>query len=111
MTFKDLKHVKIDGVNPLYLIFNEINSYFEEIDESKYLALFPTNERKDTLKSIKNYGTKLEILLDHWDNYDEKYMKIKFKSDEDLPWNETLELRTIIIVVRAVFHEGNKYFS
>ena len=35
MTFKDLKHVKIDGVNPLYLIFNEINSYFEEIDESK----------------------------------------------------------------------------
>ena len=44
------------------------------------------------------------------DNYDEKYMKIKFNSDDDLPLNKTLEILNMIIVVRAVFHENNKYY-
>ena len=36
---KDLKYVKIDGVNPLYLIFSKANGYFEEINKDKYLKL------------------------------------------------------------------------
>ena len=38
-----------------------------------------------------------------------KNMKIKFDYDDDLPLNKTLELRNIIIVVRSVSLEGNKY--
>ena len=41
------------------------------------------------------------------DNYDEKYMKIKF---DDLPLNKTLEINSMLIVVRAAFHEENKYY-
>ena len=37
---------------------------------------------------------------------DEKYMKIKFNSDDELPLNKTKEIPTIAIVVRAVFHEN-----
>ena len=37
-------------------------------------------------------------------------MKIEFNSDDDLPLNNTAELLTMIIVVRSVFHEGNKYY-
>ena len=44
------------------------------------------------------------------DDYDEKYMKIKFNSDDELPLNKTKEIPTIAIVVRAVFHENNKYY-
>ena len=29
---KDLKYVKINSVNPLYLIFNKGNGYFKEIN-------------------------------------------------------------------------------
>ena len=37
-------------------------------------------------------------------------MKINFDSGEDLPLRKILELYNIvIIVVRSVFHEGNKY--
>ena len=36
-------------------------------------------------------------------------MKIKFNSDEELPANKTIEIHSIIIAVRAVFHENNKY--
>ena len=37
-------------------------------------------------------------------------MKIKFNSDDNLPLNKTIEIRSMIIVVRAVFHENNKYY-
>ena len=37
-------------------------------------------------------------------------MKIKFNSDGELPLNKTTEIPSMIIVVRAVFHENNKYY-
>ena len=37
-------------------------------------------------------------------------MKIKFNSDDHLPLNKTLELYNMIIVVRSVFLESNKYY-
>ena len=36
-------------------------------------------------------------------------MKIKFNSDDELTLNKTIEIPTMTIVVRAVFHENNKY--
>ena len=43
VTIKDSKYVKINSVNPLYLIFSKVNGYFEEINENKYLTLVLTN--------------------------------------------------------------------
>ena len=48
-------------------------------------------------------------MINNFDNYDEKYMKIKFNSDDDLPLKKTLKFRNMIIVVRSVFHKDNKY--
>ena len=39
-------------------------------------------------------------------DYDEKHMKIKFNWDDELPLNKTIEIGSMIIVVRAVFHEN-----
>ena len=33
------------------------------------------------------------------DDYDEKYMKIKFNSDDELPLNKTIEIPTMTIVI------------
>ena len=55
---KDLKYVKRFSVNPLYLIFNKANGYFQEVNGNKYLTLVPTNESKEKTKSIKNSGVK-----------------------------------------------------
>ena len=44
------------------------------------------------------------------DNYDEKYMKIKFILVDELPPNKTIEISSMIIVVTAVFHVNNKYY-
>ena len=43
------------------------------------------------------------------DNYDEKYIKIKFNLDDELPLNKTIEIPSITIVFRIIFHENNKY--
>ena len=44
------------------------------------------------------------------DDYDEKYMKIKFNSDNELSLKKTMEILTITMVVRAIFHENNKHY-
>ena len=44
------------------------------------------------------------------DDYDEKYMKIKFNLDNLLPLNETIEIPSMIIALRAAFYENSKYY-
>ena len=50
VAFKKSKYVKINSLNPLYLMFNRINGYFQETNRNKYLTLVPTNETKEKLK-------------------------------------------------------------
>ena len=38
------------------------------------------------------------------------YMKIKFNSADELSLNKMIEIPSMIIVARAVFHENNKYY-
>ena len=40
------KYVKVNNVNPLFLLSGKVNRYFEEINGNKYLALVPTGESK-----------------------------------------------------------------
>ena len=37
-------------------------------------------------------------------------LKIKFDPDDNLPLNKTIEILIMTIVVRAFFHENNKYY-
>ena len=43
-------------------------------------------------------------------DFDEKYMKIKFDLDDELPLIKTINVPTMTIVVRAIFYENNKYY-
>ena len=38
-------------------------------------------------------------------------LKIKFNSDDDLSLKKTLKLYDMLIVVRSVFHEDNKFYQ
>ena len=61
---KGLGYVKVNSINPLYLIINKINGHIKESNGNQYLTRAPTDEIKDTLKSMENYGKKSEIILD-----------------------------------------------
>ena len=47
------KDLKIYSAKTLYLIFGEMNGYFEVINENRYLMLVPTNESKEKLKKYE----------------------------------------------------------
>ena len=89
MTIEDLSYVKISSVNLIYRIIDEIDGYIEESNRNNYLTLVPTYESKDTLKNYKEMWIKMRNLtrsiINNSDNYDGKYMKTKFNSDDVLP--------------------------
>ena len=70
---------------------------------------------KVRLKTYKELCEKIRDLVrsisNNSDDYDQKYMKIKFNSDDDLSSQKILELCEIMIVLRSVFHEDNWYYS
>lgn len=113
-TVKNLRYVKIDILNLLYLIVNKISRYFEKRNRNKYLTLVPTDKSKDTVKKYEELWSVIRDLIrsitDNSDKNDEKYIKVKLNLNDDLPLNKTLELRNMIIVVTSVFHKGNKHY-
>ena len=69
------------------LIFSKVNGYFQETDGNKYLTLVPTNESKEKIK-YKIFWNKIKDLI-RWitknsDDYDKKYINIKFNSGDEL---------------------------
>ena len=114
MTIKDSKYVKINSVYPLYFNVNKVNRYFEEINENKYLTLVSTSGSKEQVKKYEEQWSKIrdliKLIAKHSDDHDEKYMEIKFNSDDKLPL-KTIEVNSTIIVVRTFFHENNEYYS
>ena len=63
LTIKDSKYVKIYSVNPLHLIFNKVNGYFEENNENKYLTLLPTNKNKEKIKIYEELWSNVRNLI------------------------------------------------
>ena len=81
--------------------------YFEEINKNKHLTVVSNNKSKEIIKKYEELWSKIKDLIrsvtKNTTQYDEKYMQIKFNSDYDLRLNKTLEIPSMIIVVRAIF--------
>ena len=90
-----------------------MNRYLEEINENKYLTLAPANESKERKKKVCGTWIKIRDLIrsiaKNSDDFDEKYVKTKFDSDDNLPLNKT-EIPILTIAVTAVFRENKKYY-
>ena len=71
--------------------------------------LVPTNKSKKKKKS-EELWIKIRDLIrsitKNSDDYDEKKMKIKF--NYELLLNKTIEIPSMIVVIRAIFLENNK---
>ena len=89
---KDFSYRTINSVNTLYLTINKMNGYIEDSNGNKYLTLISTDEGKGTLEKYEELWNEIRDLItsitNNSDNVHEKYMKIKFNSDDDLPLKE-----------------------
>ena len=72
--------------------------------------LVSTNESKEKFKKYEELWSKIRDLIGSItkksDDYDEKYMKIKFDLEDNLLLNKTIEIHNATIVVSTVFHEN-----
>ena len=114
VTVKDSDYLEINSVNPLYLIINEVDGYFEEINGNKYLTLVFIDKNKQLLiKYIKlrdGIKNSIEKINNKSGEYGKDFMKIKFNSDDSLPLNKTLKLHNMTIIVRSVSEEDDEYY-
>ena len=82
ITMKDSDYIKINSINSLYLIINEVDGYLEEMNGYKYLTLVSTDKNKEVLTKytelwdgIKN---SMEKINNELGEYEKDSMKIKF---------------------------------
>ena len=76
--------------------------------------LVPTNESKEKNKKYEDLWSRIRDRI-RWitktsDDYDEKYINIKFSAVDELSLNKTIKSSTIKIVLRAIFLKNNKYY-
>ena len=68
------------------------------------MTIVPTNENKEIIKKYEKLWSKIRDLISsitkNSNDYVEKYMKIKFDSDDELPLNKTIDIHSMIIAVR-----------
>ena len=99
-----------------HFIFNNLYGYIKESNRDKCLIFVSTDKNKKVLKKytelwneIKN---KIETKNDCKPIKSKKYfMKFKFESYDDLPLRKILSIPSMILVVRSVFQDDNKYYS
>ena len=73
--------------------------------------LVPTDERKKKYEELWNkIWDLIRPVTNNWDSYDEKCIKMKFGSDDDLLLKKTSALHNMVIVIRSAFHEDSKYY-
>ena len=104
----------IYSVNPLYLLVNHANGYIKEKVVNKYLLFDSPDENKELLKNCNDVWNgmknKMEEVSSGKCDYEKDCMKVKFKSDDDLPLNKPLKCHKMTIIIRSVFEEDVKLY-
>ena len=113
---KSINHVNINSKNPFDLIFNNVDGYVEESNGNKYLVFTSTGKNKEVLKKYIELRTDFKNQIETINGtksigYKIYFINIRFKSDDDLLFDEMLSIPGMILVVGSVLQEYNKYYS
>ena len=76
VTVKDSDYGKIKSVKSLYLIINNVDGYFREINGNKYLTLVSTDKNKEVLTKYTELWDIIKNSIEKIDNKSGEYGKI-----------------------------------
>ena len=99
----------------MYLVLIDVDAYFECIDENKYLVFALTDKNRESLENYKERCSEIKDEIETIKGiepikYEKDFMKIKFESNDDLPFGKILNVPLCVIFVRSVFQENGKYY-
>ena len=90
----------------LYLVFNDLEAMFEKKGENKYLMFCSTEKNKSMLKNyldvFDEIAKQIEIMTNDNMQYSKDILKIKFKTDDDLPFNKIINVPMCVINVSSI---------
>ena len=101
----DIEYFKnLDCVNSLYLVFNDVDAYFEYIDENKYLIFTLTDKNREALENYKELWIKIKDEIETIRGtepikYEKDFMKLKFELNDDLLLGEILNIPVSSLVM------------
>ena len=100
----------VNSVNPLYLLINKIDGYFEKINGVKYLNIVDAVKNNDIFKKYDQIFAGIKHDINKIDGseivYEKGYMNIKFLSDYDIPLNKMIYFPTVTVIIRCVFKQN-----
>ena len=92
----------------MYLVFNDIDVYFEKYVENKYLVFALTDKNREALGNYTELWNKIKNEIETIREiepikYEKDLLKIRFESDNNLSLDRTLNILVCVISVKSVF--------
>ena len=100
-------------MNPLHLRITDmkVNLKKGKGDDVWYLIIFgDKNVLKIFVKIRKNIRAKIEKNTGSIVQYDKDYMKIKFKNNDNLPKDNSINMHQVTIIIRSLFAQNGKFY-
>ena len=110
----DIKYIKnLNSLNVLYLVFNNLDAYIEKSGENRYLIFASTEKNKIMLGNYielwDEIKEQIELITGHkMTKYSKNFMKIRFKTNDDLPLNKIMNIPVCVVIVSRIFKEDNE---
>ena len=103
----------INSVNPIYLRIRDITGQFKKNKNDNAWYLIISGDAyilKKIAKILKIIRASIEENTNDIVQYDKNYMKIKFKSNDNLPTDNIINMHQVTIIIRLVFQRGKKLY-
>ena len=88
---------------------------FKKIGEDKYLVFASTDKSRIKLEKYKKLFDEIkeQVKLVNGDKmfkYGKDFTKIKFKRNDDLPYNKMINIPVCVLIISSIFKENNNYY-
>ena len=108
--FKSNKLIMYD----IKYIKNLNSSFIEKSGESRYLIFASTQKNKTMMENCiepwDEIKEQTELITDHKvTNYSKDFLKIRFKTNDDLPLSKIINIPVCVVIVSSIFKEDNEY--
>ena len=104
---------EINSANLLYLSIKDMKDQFQKgkDDNVWYLIIFGDADVLREFANIwKSIRAKIEENASGIVQYDKDYMKIKFKSNDNLPIDNIVNMHQVTIIIRSIFAQNGKFY-
>ena len=114
-TIYDIKYVKnLNKKDNFYLVFNDLDAVFRKSGENRYLIFSSTVKEKVMLENytelFDEIAEEIDLMSGDKGKYHRDIMRIKFKTNNDLTFNEIINIPVCVIVGSSIFFEDGDYY-